>query len=183
MEQILNPLHLACIADEFRYNLRLIEIKNNIATATNGTILVKVDLTKTSNLLPEQLKIFEGKYIDMEVWKEIYKCDSLEVDDEFIRCNKDGITKIFEYSLPQGEFFKTDSIVLDLKESGESPVLTVGFTPKSLTIVSKIFQSDTLVMNFNGIDKGVFAHGGVDSGMFAVIMPQRIENTNRYFFI
>jgi len=40
MEQILNPLHLACIADEFRYNLRLIEIKNNIATATNGMILV-----------------------------------------------------------------------------------------------------------------------------------------------
>jgi len=44
MEQILNPLHLACRADDFSPNARLIEIKNGIATATNGHIVARVDL-------------------------------------------------------------------------------------------------------------------------------------------
>lgn len=129
MEQFFRPLHLACVNDETRINLSLIEIKNGIATATNGHILVKLELLKTSILDPEQLKVLEGKYIHMEVWKEIYKCDSLYFKEEYIECHKNGIKKIFEYSQSQGTFFNTNQIVIDIKESGETETRIISYNP------------------------------------------------------
>ena len=124
MTMILKPLHLACIKDETRPNMRLIEIQNNIATATNGTILVKIDLTLTSSIEPEVLKFLNGKFIDMETWKEIHKCDTLEIYDEQIDCYKAGIKKTFYYSQATGSFFNTNSIVEDVKTAGEDMRLT-----------------------------------------------------------
>ena len=97
MEQQLKPIHLICTEDEMRPNMALIQIKNNVAYATNGHVLVKIDLQATSNLQKETLDIINGKYIHKEVWKEIWKCDVLEFEEDKIVCHKDGIKKIFEY--------------------------------------------------------------------------------------
>lgn len=81
MEQKLKPLHLACANDDLRPNMFLIEIKNGIASATNGSIVIKTELSQTSLLTPEEIEILNDKYIHKEVWKEIYKCEFLEFDD------------------------------------------------------------------------------------------------------
>jgi hypothetical protein len=53
MEQLLKPIHLACSDDELRPNFQLIQIIGGIATATNGHILVSVDLKQQDALTPE----------------------------------------------------------------------------------------------------------------------------------
>lgn len=178
----LPPLHLACLDDEMRPNFRLIEIKNGIATATNGTIIVKIDLSLNGNLTPDQVNVLNGKYIHMEVWKEIQKCDVLEVDDEHIIANKNGINKIFEYSNPNGAFFKIENVILDVKEAGEEPKRIMAYNPKFIGIVEKIFKHEQMCFSFSKGDMGTFVFPYSGSGMFALIMPMECTE-NRYFFV
>lgn len=182
----LHPLHLACMDDGLRPNLRLIEIKKNIATATNGSIMVKIDLAEVSQFTPDQLKILDGKFIDMEVWKEMSKCDALELDGDHIVCNKKGINKIFEYSEPQGEFFKIDNIILDIKAAGEEKKRIMAFNPNLIATLGTIFQSPSshLIFSFSKGNLGTLVYPAEGCGMFAVLMPVFIdEGTNRYFFL
>lgn len=183
MEQILNPLHLACSDDDLRPNMSLIQIQSGIATATNGHILVRIDLKQIDALTPEQLEILDGKFLHKEVWKEIYKCDSVEFDDNGIYCHKNGIKKTFDYSNPNGEFFDTDSVVKDIKDAGEETKPQMLLNPTFITILQKIFQSNQLTFSFSKGNKGVLAYPHYDCGMFAVIMPLFLERVEpRYFF-
>lgn len=179
----LNPLHLACVDDELRPNTRLIEIKNNVASATNGHVLVKIDLSLVSPFTPEQRKILNGKYIHMKVWEEMSSCDSLSLDEDEIVCNKDGINRIFEYSLAQGEFFKVDHVVDEIKRIGEEPKRIIKYNTKMIALISKIFKCDNLFFSFSKGNAGTIIYEYEDSGMFAVLMPTSIDGApNRYFF-
>jgi len=184
-EQKLKPLHLACLDDEMRPNYNLIRINNNIATATNGTILVKLDLTMVSSLLPEELEIINGKYIHAEVWKEIHKCDQIEFLEDEIVCHNNDIKKRFDYSQPTGELWDSNSIVQDIKEAGEMSKRIAQFNTKMIQIVAKIFDADTLYFSFTkGNKKGTVVFPYEDSGMFAIIMPVELrDGVNRYFFM
>ena len=182
LEVSLAPIHLACLDDDNRPNFKLIEIKNNIATSTNGHIIVKVDLSMNGGLTPDMLQILNGKYIHMEVWKEIQKCDSLQLDDDQIICNKKGINKIFEYSNPNGEFFKMENIIQDLKEKGEEPKRLMAYNPKFIDTIASIFKHEQLCFSFSKGNAGTFVFPFSGSGMFAVLMPIECAE-NRYFFI
>jgi len=115
MEQILKPLHLACVNDDMRPNLALIQIKNGIAQATNGSIIVRLNLLECGYFSKEILSILEGKYIHMEAWKEAHKCDDLQVDEFGLHITKKGICKNIEFSTAIGEFFNIQSVIDNLK--------------------------------------------------------------------
>ena len=183
MEQLLKPIHLACAEDEMRPNFSLIQIIGGIATATNGHILVRIDLRQQDALTPELLDILEGKYIHKEVWKEIYKCDKLELDDDGIYCHKKGIVKTFDYSTPNGEFFDHDSVVKDIKKSAEEAKKQMCLNPKLIGTLQKIFQSEQLTFSFSQGNKGILVYPHYDCGMFAVLMPMTIDVVEpRYCF-
>jgi hypothetical protein len=55
----LPPIHLACVMDEFRYNMALIEIKNGVASATNGHMIVNIELAKHTDFSEDDLKKLE----------------------------------------------------------------------------------------------------------------------------
>lgn len=183
MEQILSPLHLACIADDMRPNMRLIEIKNGIATATNGHIIARVDLRENGGLTPEQIELLNGKFIDMEVWKECHKCEQVEVTDENIVCFKNGIKKTFDFSLAQGQFFNTDSIIIDIANSGAEDKGSVKYNPKFIAIFQKIFGSDQITFSFTAGNKGTLVYPNDFGGMFGVLMPMYTTTENRYYFL
>lgn len=177
------PLHLAC-ADVDTGNHRLIEIKNNIATATNASILVKIDLSLVTSLTKDMLKKLDGKFIHMSVWQEMSKCDMLRIDDDLITVHKAGINKMFEYSSSQGTFFNTNHIVGDLAEAGEDKKRIMFCNVSLISTVAKIFKTDNLHFSFNkGDNKGIFVFPYHGCGMFGIIMPlldDKVEN--RYFF-
>jgi len=184
MEQILNPLHLACRADDFSPNQRLIEIKNGIATATNGHIIARVDLRENGQLTPEQIDLLNGKFIDMEVWKECHKCDEVEVTEENIICHKNGIKKTFDFSVSQGQFFNIDSIIIDIANAGEETKRIMAFNSKYITIFEKIFDSAEITFSFSKGNQGTLVFPDDHSGMFGVLMPVLIDPIpNRYYFL
>lgn len=178
------PLHLACSDDELRFNLMLIRIKNNIATATNGLILVKMDLSKTTKLDIETLKMLDGKNIHKEVWKEIHKATWVQFFDDQIDCHKNGIKKTFYYSAADGELWDDKTIVLDVKEAGEEPKRIMTYNANLIKIIAQIFQEPQLTFSFSKNNKGTIVFPYEDSGMFAILMPiyQTGVSLNRYMF-
>ena len=180
----LKPMHLVCIEDEMRPNMALIQIKNGVAYATNANILVKIDLALTSTLSEQDLEILNGKYIHKEVWKEIWKCDILELEKDRIICHKDNIKKIFEYHTSQGEFFNLDSIVMDVSKNGVEAKQSIVYSHHLVTLIGKVFEEPNLHFSFSKHQQGtvVFPYDG--SGMFAILMPvMNPTDTNpRYMF-
>ena len=182
MEQQLKPLHLACGDDDMRPNLCLIQIKNQIATATNGYMIARINLAQTTALDVATLAILEGKTIHAEVWREIWKCDQLTFSEKQIDCWKNGIHKTLYYSEPNGEFFNTNSIVLDCADGGEEEKRIISYNPKFIAILAKIFQTEILTFSFSKGNKGTFVFPNDTDGMFAVLMPCDSTNLNRYYF-
>jgi len=182
MEQKLFPIHLACGDDEMRPNLLLVKIDNNIAMATNGHLLVKINLLETSLLTTEDLKILNGKCIHKEIWKEIHKCDVLEINDKQIDCFKNGVKKTFYFAEPNGEFFNINSIVEEIKSAGEEAKRLMTYNPKMIEILHKIFQCETLHFSFSPGNKGTVVFPATE-GMFAILMPMESMTVNRYIFI
>ena len=182
MKEQFKPLHLACESDEAAPNMALISIIKGIATATNGKLLVKINLAETSALSPEELDTLDGKFIHMEVWKEIHKCDSVEFDDDQIICHKNDIKKIFEYADPDGEFFP-NTIVEDVKKAGEGGRRILSLDPDQVTIAGKIFGGNQIYFSSTKGISQVLLFPGPDSGMFAVLQIGEGDGVNRYMFL
>ncbi len=185
MEQQLKPLHLAALVDEMRPNMALIKIKNGIATATNGHILVRLDLTKTTLLEPDTIKLLDGKSIHAETWKEIHKADVLVFGETSIDCFKNSIKKTFYYGEPVGTLWDDEHVVLDVKKGGEEVKRIMSFNASLIAILKKIFESDTLHFSFSKGNLGTVVYPSHDSGMFAILMPVHVEgdDLNRYIFL
>ena len=182
MQQKLLPLHLACGFDETNPNTMLIGIKKNIATASNGTLLVKLDLTQTSHLGTEDLALLDGKFIHRETWKDIHKCDELTINEKSIDCEKNGIKKTFYYEKSNGEFWEND-VVQEVKDMGEEKKRIICYSPSQIDTIHKIFQVDMLNFSFSAKNRGTVIFPSSDSGMFAILMPLEQTELNRYLFL
>lgn len=185
MIQYLKPLHLVCINDDFRPNCRLIEIKNGIAQATNGHMLIKIQLADNSELTPEDIATLNGKYIDMEVWKEAFKCEKLEITEEVIIVHKNGIRKMFDYSDSQGTFFNLDSVIETIKSKHSEGKEFIRLNARSISTIQKVFGESEIIFAFSEGDSGVLMYTRNDCGMFALLMPVMDDYlaANRYFFL
>ena len=182
--QFLPPLHLACTEDEFNRNHSLIEILFGIASATNGHILVRIDLKNdtTCQLTQEDISNMEGKCIHMKTWAEIYKGDKLEFHDTHIEFEAKGIKKTYYYSTPQGQFFNIGSVVEGVISAGPEDKALVTYNPKLIGIIAKIFQHDSLNFSFSKGGQGAIVFPYEGSGMFAVLMPMDSNGVGRYYF-
>ena len=177
------PLHLACGDDELRPNLHLIKIASNIATATNGNIMVKIDLSMCTQLDEETLKTLHGKNIHKETWKEIHKADMVQFFEDQIDVHNKGIKKTFYYQAADGVLWDDGSIIIPIKEAGEEAKRIVMYNPKYIGIIAKIFQEEQMIFSFSANNKGTIVFPSSESGMFAVLMPMESSHElNRYLF-
>lgn len=177
------PLHLASSDDEMRPNLALIKIKNGIATATNGHIMVKIDLALCTELTEQQLKVLNDKNIHMETWKEIHKADWVQFFEDQIDCHKNGIKKTYYYSDAVGQLWDDNAIIIGIKDAGEEPKRIMMYNPKFITILDKIFGESQMVFSFSKENKGTVVFPSNGSGMCAILMPMDCsEELNRYLF-
>jgi hypothetical protein len=180
MTQQLKPLHLACSDDDLRPDLQIIQIKNGIASATNGTVLVKIDLEKTCELTPEDIQTLEGKNIHKEAWKEMHKCDLLQFDEEGIEVRTNGIKKRLFYQPTQTKIWDDDAIIESIRAAGVAQLSFVSYDPRLIQILSKIFQHDSLCFSFSPDNKGTICFPYQHSGMMAVLMPKVAEDITRW---
>lgn len=185
MEKFLKSLHLACVVDENRPNLALISIKNGIATASNGNLLVRMDLTRTTTFEKDMLEFMEGKNIHCETWKEIQSCDSLVFGEKQIDCLREGIKKTYYYAEATGELYDAEKVIIDVKKSGQAERGVVSMNAENLVKLKKIFDCDTLHFSFSKKNVGTVVYPSHDSGMFAILAHVETEGAdmNRYIFM
>lgn len=180
--QILKPLHLAAGSDEENPSTMLIGIRKNTATASNGNLMVKLDLTKTASLSSEDLEILDGKYIHKNTWKEIHKVDELEITEKAIHCHVNGVKKTFYYEKEQSELWDND-VAQKTKEGGDANHRMICLSASQIQTIHSIFQQDSLHFSFSPKKGGVVIWPTNDSGMFAILAPEETMEMNRYIFL
>ncbi len=179
---IVKPLHLACGNDEENPSTMLIGIKKTTATASNGNLMVKLDLSLTSSLSKEDLDILDGKYIHKQAWKEFHKADEVEFEKTMIHCHKDGVKKTFYYSKPNLELWINDTAQVT-KEAGDANHRIICLSSSQIDIIRNIFQEDALNFSFSPKRGGTVIWPTVDSGMYAILKPEEQMEMNRYIFL
>lgn len=182
-KQHLPKIHLACGTSEIDTNKNLIKIRNNIASATNGVILVRIELSEKYKdfCTPEVMKILNGKCIHKNVWKEIYQCDLLQVTEDEIVCFKDSIKKIFEYATPNGSLWDDEYLIRQIRDAGEEKKRIIKYNAAQISIISKIFEDNELNFSFTKGQQGTFVYPYHGCGMFAVLMPIETSESRYYF--
>lgn len=177
----LKPLHLACLLDEMRPGLALIGIENGNATAMNGDVLIRINLREQSQLQPETIDNLDGKFIHMEVWKDIHKAERIWVDDDNkINADVNGVIKVYSFSEPGDLFPSLNSTITDMKAAKEGAIKKFAVNQKSLNIVAKVFGNNDLYIHFH-TGGNVIVHCN-DEYMFAIVTKKDADGVNRIIF-
>lgn len=190
------PLHLVCLRDEDRPNFSLIQVKNGIAMATNATIIISMNLAQTSKLEQDQIDILDGKYIHMDVWAKMVKCDKIEIDDETICVTVKGVRHKFDFSEPEDHvqddkpeweerkkrWFNLDNIIHNVKVNGEHAERLVMLRAEDMRTISRCFDNPHLYFSFSPGDLATVVFPGEDMGMFALLAKSDAGGINRSMF-
>lgn len=168
MSKLLPPLHLATGKDELSPNIHYIEVKRGIATATNGQIIVQVNLAETSQLSDEIIKALDGKLIHRDVWNAISDAEEIEVDDESIHFTKGGI--IADVSTETAHKFPDyQSIVKKIASAKFEKRSFLAFNPQFVVTAQKIFKSNLVLRFYEDQNMVVFFPANSNVGFMAVV--------------
>lgn len=184
--KILRPLHMVCVNHVDTPNYSLIQIRRNNATAYNGSVMVKINLKEASGFSEDEIDILNGKFVHMEVWREMIDCEEFEILENQIIVHTDGIKKTLYYNDPVGDFFDMDDLLVDIKHAGEEKKRIMTYNTKHIALVQKVMGHDQLHFSFTKGGKGTIVFPHEDCGMFAVLAPiPNLEDApiNRYLFI
>lgn len=168
------PLHLACGDESAVPNQQLVAIDKGVATASNGSIIVRMNLYQHSELTEESVEILDGKYIHREVWKEIHKCDTLLIEEFQIRCFKKGIERIFMYSFPDGTFWDPLEIINQVKPVNNVKVQYMN--SQHIELIRKALDCDLLYFAFSGQLGHVTVFPDYHSKCFGIFLPEKSES-------
>lgn len=172
-KKTLPPIHLACSDDELRPALQMVEVIDGIATATNGMIIARMNLSAYGKLEDETIKKLNGKLVHRDVWAELIDADIMTVEGDNIHMDKGGIKATFDirtdYKFPDHHL-----IIEAVSKSIFDEKSFVCFNPKFIAIAAKLFPSENLICRFyENNDMMVFFPSG-DAKGFMGIMPMTI---------
>ncbi|MGN6417763.1 MAG: hypothetical protein ACTHMC_09745 [Pseudobacter sp.] len=174
-KKTLPALHLAAASDNLRPALCHIEILDGIATATNGSILARLNLSEYSTLPDEAIRALNGKLIHRDVWQEIQDVDLIEVNGDVIHVENGGVKADYNIAC-EFQFPNYHSIIEAVAKSTFEKKTFVCFNPKHISIANKLFPGENLICRFyENNDMVVFFPSG-DAKGFLGIMPIKITD-------
>lgn len=168
MGKLLPPLDLATGKDEISPNIHYIEVKKGIATATNGQVIVQVNLRETSELTEEIIKALDGKLIHRDVWKAISDAETIEVDDNSIHYEKGGINADVSIDTVH-KFPDYQSIVKKIAGAKFEKRSFLAFNPKFVAIAHKIFKANLVLRFYEDQNMVVLFPANSNVGFMAVV--------------
>lgn len=169
----LPAIHLACSNDKDRRALQHVEVIDGIATATNGYIIARLNLSAYSKLDEETIKQLNGKLIHKDVWESIQDADIISIEGDNLHMDKGGIKAVFD--IFTDVIFPDHQKIIDaVANSAFDKKSFANFSPKYIALAGKLFQSETLICRFyENNDVMVFFPSG-DAKGFMGIMPMKI---------
>lgn len=172
-KKALPNIHLASADDELRPALMHIEVLDGIATATNGHIIARMNLKEYSTLPDETVRKLSGKMIHRDVWEAIRDADLIEVDEDTIHYEKDGIKADYDISSTH-RFPDYHAILEAVANSKFDKKSFVSFNPEHIVIAKKLFPAENLILRFyDNHEMMVIFPSGAAKG-FIGIMPLKI---------
>lgn len=175
----LPPIHIAASNDEMNLPLQHIEILDGIATATNGYILVRLNLSEYSSLDETVLKRLSGKYIHRDVWQMIHKAENILIDDNdenslvFINGGVDAEVTIKDSK--EITFPNYNALIDRIANSRFEKKSFISFNPEWVAIARKIFGAENLIMRFYEKEGMFTLFPNGDAKAFMGIMPYEVE--------
>lgn len=177
-KKIIPPIHLACSDDDLRIAMQYIKIADGIAYATEGHMVVLVNLQHHSDLTEDVINALDGKYVHRDTWKKVMDATDISiVNDEIVYTY--GLTKAKFEIASDINFPDVMTVVKPALKANNANKHTVSFQPKFTEILNKIFNSGQL--NFLFKDNGpVLVYPCVGAYQYAMLMP--IVTTEPYEF-
>lgn len=183
-KKFLPPIHLACSDDEMRHSLMHVEVLDGIATATNGFILVRVNLLEHSLLDETVLQKLSGMYIHRDIWELLHNADNIFYGDnaDIITYIKGGVeAQIHLKGEKEVEYPDYQSIINKIANSKFDKKSFIAFNPEWFTIAKKIFSTQSLVMRFYQQEAMYTIFPSGDAKAFMGIMPNMIDEEDAVF--
>lgn len=146
-KKTLPPIHLACSDDKNRPALQMVEVVDGIATATNGSMIARLNLAAYSKLDEETIKQLNGKLIHKDVWESIVDADIISIDGDNLHMDKGGIKAVFDIYTDL-QFPDHQKIIDAVAQSKFEKKTFVSFSPKYIGIAAKLFQSEAMICRF-----------------------------------
>lgn len=175
------PLHLICSSDGLRTSMNYIYFKDEFAWATNAHTMIKFDL-KDCGMNSEECKLFSGRAIHMEIFKQIIYKKKLIIDTEnkIIYCmfgeNKISISDDIFYT---GITDKMQVVLEELLEKHNSSMKQavdfIGIDFKLIKLISSVFPT-RLKLCFSGKEKGIIISDLEHTRTEGIIMPIAINH-------
>ncbi|MEX6691228.1 hypothetical protein QTN47_27210 [Danxiaibacter flavus] len=175
----LPPVHLACGDDEMRPALMYVEILDGIATATNGYMICRLNLSEYSNLDETTLQQLSGMYIHRDAWNLICDAEIITLSDEYdntLTYVKGGVEANIQIKGDnEVKYPDYQSLINKIANSRFDKKSFIGFDPKWIEISKKIFQSKTIIIRFYEQESMFTIFPGNDSKAFIGIMPMVLK--------
>lgn len=174
-KKTLPNIHLASADDELRPALMHIEVLDGIATATNGHIIARMNLKEYSTLPDETVRQLSGKMIHRDVWEAIRDADLIEVEDDTIHYEKDGIKADYDISTTH-QFPDYRPILEAVANSKFDKKSFVSFNPDHISVAKKLFPAENLIMRFYDNHEMMVIFPSGEAKGFIGIMPLKITD-------
>jgi hypothetical protein len=183
-KKFLPPIHVACSDDELQHSLMHVEVLDGIATATNGYLIVRLNLAEHSSLDDVTLKKLSGRYIHRDIWHLLHDAENIFFSDQ-----EDVITYI--KGGVQAEIrLKTDveinypnyqALINKIANTRYDSKTFVAFNPEWITVAKKIFNTSSLIMRFYEQEHMFTIFPGGDAKAFMGVMPNMITEEDAVF--
>lgn len=155
-----------------------VQVNNNFATATDGHILVRIDLKLHSDFTEDDLSLLNGKLIHKDIWASITKSHLVLVEEDGIIYHKKGIKFKAFYNLDAADMKYPDysSVINPYKTLNKAGIKQVGISAKKMQLAQKALGEDSLFASLYEKDKAIIIHTNED-GKMCLFMPLTTEDS------
>ena len=141
------PIWHALSGDHLRPVLEHAYIDDGFVVCTNAYILIKQSLKDFHEIDSDEVENLKGKFLHRDLLIQISKYDVIRFEKDGIRCIKDRITCMFEYSKFEGDFVNYNSVVSKFKSDQKTKI---NLDLKRLGLLSKAMGAkNEIELNFN----------------------------------
>lgn len=171
------PMHLAASKDGLRPAMTCVSFKDGYMYATDARVAVKAKVSEFTDFDEAEIAILNGRLIDAQIFKILYKTPFLEVTKDGILDKEKSILYMFKDN--GFKYPNVDAVIpmWDEHLSNDAKVNRMGLNPKKLNQLFSIMghpnSTDMLKLSFHGPNKAILVEntGYNYRELVGVLMP------------
>ncbi|MDD3064616.1 MAG: hypothetical protein PHX50_17700 [Massilibacteroides sp.] len=165
-----------CSTDDLRPAMGCIYFENGFAYATDGSLLVRNEVSECSSIDEEQIGMLNGKMINSESYKNLLRYDVIVISEDGIEAQKGSQKAFFYFADIDGKYPNAEKVLQDVLNKATVPMPSIMLNTSNLIKLNKALSgSDKCTYTFKGQGNAVILQGD-GSNHVGLIMPYYSEN-------